>query len=275
MATTDGVGLMFDYREPAGWWGGGPGGGQFRSITQLILDGVLDYQAAALLWTALARRASLLITSSTPRTGKTTLLTALLDFLPSGVDRLFLRGWDEPFDFTRQFSALNSYLLVNKFSPGLPAYFWGPKTVELFDLLAEGWRLAGTIQGESLAAIAQQLSHRDVGLVPAALARIDLLVTLGTGIQAGRPWRRVTAIEVPEATPDGGIAGTAVMRAEAPGRPLTLEPAGAAALAARLGLTPEELARRGPRRAAYLEELVARQVVKGVDVRAALGRFQA
>lgn len=264
---------MQDYREPYSWWGGGPGGAPFRSITQLILDGEVDCPLAGLLWTALTRRASLLVTSSAPRTGKTTLLTALLDFLPPGVDRIFLRGWDETFDFTRHFSPLNSYLLVNKLSPSLPTYFWGPKVVELFDLLDSGWRLGGTIQGATLQAIAEQLSHRDVGLAPAALAGIDLLITLATGIRGGRVWRRVTEISVPAATPAGGIAGRAVCRFAAGDEAATFDPSGLDALARRLGMPVDQIEARRERRAEYLKGLVARQVVTGAEVRSALSRF--
>jgi len=41
----------------------------------------------------------LLIAAEQPHSGKTTTLTALLDFLPNATRRIFIRGWAETFDW--------------------------------------------------------------------------------------------------------------------------------------------------------------------------------
>src|SRR4051812_3503193 len=104
---------MNDYKEPYSWWGGSARATP-RSIVQLMDGGVLDAQLGGVLWAALSRRASVLVAAASKGAGATTVLTALLDLLPSDTDRIFLRGWEETFDFAQRFRPERSYALVNK-----------------------------------------------------------------------------------------------------------------------------------------------------------------
>src|ERR671937_5478 len=101
------------YDEPFGWWGpvwSAPGP---RSVGNLIADGILTAEAAALLSILLERRASLIVAAGPSGAGKTTLLTALLDFLPAETRRIYVRGCYEPFDFLETTDPAHSALLVN------------------------------------------------------------------------------------------------------------------------------------------------------------------
>ena len=87
------------YEEPFAWWGPGWQAPAPRDIADLLRDETIDAWTAANLWAALARRQSLAVVAGESEVGKTTLLTALLDFLPPNTRRVYLRGCFETFAF--------------------------------------------------------------------------------------------------------------------------------------------------------------------------------
>src|SRR5258705_484281 len=91
-----------DYDMPVGWWGWNWEPPVPMSITQLLEAGNMDARTAALCGMTMESHGSLLIAAEQPHSGKTTTLTALLDFLPSATRRVFIRGWAETFDFLGQ-----------------------------------------------------------------------------------------------------------------------------------------------------------------------------
>jgi hypothetical protein len=70
-----------------------------RSIVELIRQGVLDAELAALLWLLVEGRVPLLVAAGPSGTGKTTLLEALLAFLPAGTERRQVLGMLEQFEW--------------------------------------------------------------------------------------------------------------------------------------------------------------------------------
>src|SRR3954451_11041663 len=87
------------YEEPFAWWGAGWQAPEPRDFADLLRDETIDSWTAANLWAALARRRSLAVVAGESEVGKTTLLSALLDFLPLNTRRLYLRGCFESFAF--------------------------------------------------------------------------------------------------------------------------------------------------------------------------------
>src|SRR5919201_2361802 len=85
--------------RPRSWWGFRPPPPEPRSIVQLIRDRTLDAELAALLWLLVEARLPLIVGAGRGRAGKTTLLHALLDFLPPGTRRIDLAGIMETFDW--------------------------------------------------------------------------------------------------------------------------------------------------------------------------------
>src|SRR5918998_5596007 len=101
------------YDEPFAWWGPGWPAPAPRDIAQLLREGTIDSWTAANLWAALARRRSLTVVAGASGVGKTTLLTALLEFLPPNTRRIYARGCFETFAFMSDptVSPLESVLL--------------------------------------------------------------------------------------------------------------------------------------------------------------------
>jgi hypothetical protein len=194
-----------DYDEPIGWWGWNWEPPVPMSVSQLLAAGNLDARTAALCWMVLESHGSMLIASEPPHSGKTTTLTAFLDFLPNEVRRVFVRGWAETFDYVKQHDPGRTLLLANELSSHLPVYLWGPKAVEVFRTLRKGFALGSTLHADTAEEAVAQLTG-ELGVEPVDLARIDLLVVMRIYRIAGAYdaySRRVVSVHRPMRSKDG------------------------------------------------------------------------
>jgi hypothetical protein len=166
-----------DYDVPVGWWGWNWEPPIPMSITEIVRAGNMDARTAALCGMAIAAHGSLLIAAEHPHSGKTTTLTALLDYLPVSTRRIFVRGWSETFDFLSQTRPDDTLVLVNELSSHLPVYLWGPKAVRLFSELGRGYALGSTLHADSAEEAVTQLTD-ELGVAPEDLGRIELLMVM-------------------------------------------------------------------------------------------------
>jgi hypothetical protein len=166
-----------DYDVPVGWWGWNWEPPVPMSITEIIRAGNMDPRTAALCGMAIEAHGSLLISAEEPHSGKTTTLTALLDYLPQAIRRVFIRGWSETFDYLRQTDPLETILLANELSSHLPVYLWGPKAVRVFSTLERGYALGSTLHADSAEEAVAQLTG-ELGVAAADLARVHLLMVM-------------------------------------------------------------------------------------------------
>lgn len=177
--------------QPIGWWGTFDREGQRPlSIVDLIAGGTLSPDLAAYLWQRLAAGASLIVAAWPPRAGKTTVLTALLAFLPPETPVYFTRGWGETFDLPPLNAAHPIYLLVNEISDHLPVYSWGPYARRAFALLPQGYALAATMHADTPEEVAAQLVY-ELAIPPEQVSRLDLCLTLAVERRDGRLYRYV------------------------------------------------------------------------------------
>jgi hypothetical protein len=166
-----------DYDVPVGWWGWSWEPPVPLSVVQLLEAGNMDARTAAFCWMVLEAHGSLLIAAEQPHSGKTTTLTAFLDFVPSATKRVFLRGWSETFDYLTQTDPAHTLLLANEISSHLPVYLWGEKATATFRTLRRGYALASTLHADTAAEAVAQLTD-EVGVESADLARVDLLMVM-------------------------------------------------------------------------------------------------
>src|SRR3990170_1538311 len=101
-------------RFPEGWWGYHWSPPQPMSAVEIVGTGAVDARLMATLWAVVARRKSVMLSSEAPQAGKTTTLSALVDFLPAGTVGIFLRGWFGGFDWTDEVGPDRGYLLINE-----------------------------------------------------------------------------------------------------------------------------------------------------------------
>ena len=195
-----------DYDIPVGWWGWNWEPPIPMSVTELLEARNMDFRTAALCGMALEAHGSILIAAEQPHSGKTTTLTAFLDFLPNRVRRVFLRGWVETFDYLRHTKAEDTILLGNELSSHLPVYLWGPKAVRVFETLRQGYAIGSTLHADSAPEAVAQLTG-ELGVAAADLARVDLLVVMRIyGTPRGEYVRRVVSVHRLAARNGAGVS---------------------------------------------------------------------
>ena len=265
--------------EPYGWWGYGWRAPEPLSVVQLIGRGTFDARTAAILWTMIERRASIIVAAEAPGAGKSTILTALAAFLPPSVDRLYLRGWSETFAFLGEADPRRTYLLCNEISPHLPVYLWGRQVPRLFAAVAEGYGLGATMHAETRDEVVAVLEGSPLCVPRCQVARVDLLLTLAVDDRERRvqwaPRRRLDALQLlrRDGTSDDfdpvrlawWDPALAVVAHDDAAPPI--------GLLRRTGLDAAAFGRECARRAAFLSDLQSRGVRAAADVRRAIAGY--
>lgn len=266
-----------------------------RSIAELIGAGTLNAETAATIWLLLEGRVPLIVAGDGQGVGKTTLLGALLDFLPPDVHVVELRGLDETFDWLPQASDLGwpgvparpagapirpetTVILAAELSDHTPAYTWGESARVAVRAAALGYGLAATIHGESLDDVLAELRSAPVHLSDDELSRLGVVLVLR---RVDRDRRRVVAAHYlrPVARDMHGHIqrlGPAVLatwdsatdRFEQFGWGVTPE------LALRVGRRAGDFELELAERRAFLDDLVARGVIEVAEVRRAIDRYR-
>lgn len=257
-----------DYDMPIGWWGWNWEPPVPMSLTELLEAGNFDARSAALAWMVMEAHGSLLIAAEQPHSGKTTTLTAFLDFVPNGVRRVFVRGWSETFDYLEQTEPKDTLLLANELSSHLPVYLWGPKAVRVFRSLRKGYALGSTLHADTAEEAVAQLTG-ELGVAPADLQRVDLLAVMRLyGTSRGGVARRLVSLH--------RVAGLVplVDWDQATDEHRHHESAQLELLCLRSQKPYEELASELQRRTAFIEELTASGVRSIPDVRSALAAYR-
>ena len=259
-----------DYDVPVGWWGWNWEPPVPMSITEIVRAGNMDPRTAALCGMAIEAHGSLLISAEEPHSGKTTTLTALLDYLPHRIRRIFVRGWAETFDYLEHTTADETILLANELSSHLPVYLWGPKAVRVFNTLGRGYALGSTLHADSAEEAVAQLTG-ELGVPAADLARVDLLMVMRIyATTRGGTVRRVVSLHR-LGERDGAVTLTPLVSHDAQTDAFAHDAEAEAGLLAQLrGEEADVASAELERRAVYLQDLLRRLTFGIPDVRAAL-----
>lgn len=262
------------YDRPFSWWGYQANQSVPRTLTWLVLNRALDAQAAAFLSLAVELRRTLVVAAEPHQAGKTTLLTALLDFLPEGVQPIYLRGLYERFAFVSSAEPSTSYILCNEISAHLPTYLWGRGVRELFQTLEQGFRMATTMHAAGGSDVLAQLSRYPLETPARQIACLDLIVTLAIGYVDNHLTRRLVAIERASAVRADirleSLAEREPLRAEQSNQPGRM----VRALSDWLEVDDESAARLLAGRTRLIESWVERGLVEPGAVRAAIAAIR-
>jgi hypothetical protein len=187
------------YEEPFAWWGAGWQAPAPRGIADLLRDETIGAWTAANLWAALVRRRSVAVISGASGVGKTTLLSALLDFLPPGTRRVYLRGCFETFAFLSDPTIIphQTALMINEISPHLPIYLWGPAVGRVLEAAQRGFMLLATAHAESVHDLVGALTGSPLHIRATQTAAFELVVAMERDeeTQSGRRVRGVWRLE--------------------------------------------------------------------------------
>lgn len=137
-------------RFPEGWWGYHWAPPRPMSAVEIIRSGSVDARLMATLWSIVSRKKSVMLASEAPMAGKTTTLSALVDFLPAGTTAVFLRGWWQDDSWVDDLGADSAYMLINEMSDHLPIYVWGRNARGALILAGKGYGLGATMHADSL-----------------------------------------------------------------------------------------------------------------------------
>jgi hypothetical protein len=287
---------LADTSPARGRWAVHPVPPESRSIAELLRAGTLDAELAATVWLLVEGRVPLVVAGVGPGVGRTTLLTALLDFVPSGLRIVELRGAAETFDWLPQASELgwpgtarrpasgpptrpeDTILLASELSDRGADATWGEAARVAIRAASIGYGLAATVPAGSLDEVFVQLRAAPVGLVDDELSRLGVVLVL-LDMDDGR--RRVTAAHYvrPVARDAHGHLqrlGPAVLATWDPATD-TFEQFGwgvAPELAARIGRRAGDFELEVDARRRFLEALIADPAADAVAVRAALAGYQ-
>lgn len=168
-----------------------------RSIVTLIREGTLDTELAATLWLLIEARVPIVVAAEEGQVGKSTLLDALLAFLPADTHVVRLAGETETFDWLPQASELGwpgvatssatghpvrpgtTVLYAAELSDHLPIYTWGKTAQVAVRAASIGYGLAATIHAASLDDVFEMLRRWPVRLSDDELSHLGVVVILG------------------------------------------------------------------------------------------------
>jgi len=284
-------------RFPEGWWGYHWAPPTPMSAVELIGTPTIDSRLMATLWAVVSRRKSVMLSSEAPQAGKTTALSALVDFLPDDTTGIFVRGWWEEYDWLDEIPAGTGYLLINEMSDHLPIYVWGRAARGALVLAGNGWGLGGTMHADSLPeALESMRTH--LGATDADLAGLTIYLQYSAYHTPAGMYRRIEEawhLRLDEAgalapVRLGAIEGgrspslTGAQRLPSPpmlpddggrtARPFVHDPAAYAVLAGSLGLSPDALEAELSDRSAYLAALAERGVCDPPSVAIAIREYR-
>jgi hypothetical protein len=283
-------------RFPEGWWGYHWTPPTPMSAVELIGTPAFDSRLMATLWAVVSRRRSVMLSSEAPQAGKTTALSALVDFLPDDTTGVFVRGWWEEYDWLDEIEPGTGYLLINEMSDHLPIYVWGRAARGALMLAGKGWGMGATMHADSLPEAIEALQTQ-LGATDADLAGMTVYLQYSAYLTPAGMYRRVEEAWHLRLDETGRLAPvrlaalegersprlTGAQRLPAPpmlpddggrsARTLLHDPDAYAVLAASLGLEADALERELTERGAFLDALARRGVCDPPSVAAAIREY--
>jgi hypothetical protein len=167
---------------------------QSLSIAQIIALRTVDAETAALTWMMLEHGASLTVAGPTeprPGAGKSTIMHALLQFLPESSSLAYMSGKYETFDFTRLpgVDPATTYAVCSELSDHQSTYMWGAVARRYLTLPAQGYHIVTSVHADTLDDVLHLYQH-DLHLRNEDLRRLGLVVNIGVRQQGKAQYRR-------------------------------------------------------------------------------------
>lgn len=263
------------YNDPYGWWGGKWHPPQPMSVIQILNSGSMDARLLATCWLVVERRGSVLIAADPMQdAGKTTTLTAMLDFVPEDHWIYFPRGWYERWELTQDAGIVpnETVIAINEWSDHLASYMWGPNIRRCFDLMDDGYTVLTAMHDDTVEGVLEQLRD-DVGVPAHQLGHLTLVIILRLVRIGGRIHRRMATMHYLEPDGSGMPRILTAMRWDALADTHTHMDV-ADDLGPRLGMTADDFRAELDRRAAFLSGLAAEGIQHVGQVRQALATYR-
>jgi hypothetical protein len=192
--------------------------GEELSLAELVRNGTLSDDMAAVLWAAVDEQVSFITAAMPQLAGKSTLSKAVLAMRPPDVPVRPVRGEASEIEALRQ-ERQGGYLTVEEFShyPVMPGYIWGEPVRRVFSALETGYALQATLHAGSVAQALDEIVAGN-GVSEADASRLKLVLYVERfGTNRLNFWRRLVELYELHKVEDGKPIGHPLYRWHADG----------------------------------------------------------
>ena len=263
-------------RDSKAWWGDTGKESNRPSILGMVKNKTLDLRLAAMLWLLVNRRASLIFASVPDLTGKTAMLSALVDLIPPEISPIYVYGPEfDPPELDPEIGPTDTYLLVPELGEDRDSYLWGKSVGRLFRALEKGYALGTTMHADSPEQAVKILNSVPIRVPAKFISGVHIIANLRT-VSGGRGVARRVAqltLLVPKSSGPPDLVTLAGWEPDADEYIYFDAPATVDALASRLGLSTDELDSELSRLRRRLEAWQSIGTVTANDVRKAVAQY--
>jgi hypothetical protein len=182
------------------------------TLAELVRNGTMSEEVAALLWAAVDEEVSFLVVAVPRFAGKSTTSNAILAMRPPDVPLHHVAG--EPDVLARLVAEqLGGYLVVAEFSDApVPGYIWGEPLRRVFDVLDAGYSLQACLHAPSPVDAIVEITGEN-GVSDEKASNIGLVVYIERfGNDLSSYWRRITEVYEVDRVEHGRPVGRALYR---------------------------------------------------------------
>jgi hypothetical protein len=167
-------------------------GGRTLSIVDLIQAGTLSVEMAACAMRAMHQGASLLTGARPGGAGKTTLMAAILNFLPPQVPLITVDGSRVISQGLERSATDPACYLAHEIGSGdWYGYIWGRDVAGFFSLIDGNRRVASCLHADTLDEVSDILCSAQLGVSRSALSRVGIVLFMHVARCPGGHRRRV------------------------------------------------------------------------------------
>ncbi|MBC8873456.1 MAG: hypothetical protein H8E44_28800 [Planctomycetes bacterium] len=168
-------------------------GGRMLSIVDLIDAGTVSIELAAYCLAAIGNGASFLVGAMPGGAGKTTVMGALLNFVPADVVLRPADGIESIRRGLAEAEPRSCYICHEIGSGPYYAYLWGEELRAYFELPSSGHLLATNLHADTYEQAHRQICS-DNAVAPSALRRMSLMLFLTVGHSGFRTHREISTV---------------------------------------------------------------------------------
>ena len=187
-------------RRTTEWWGDSGKESNRPNILSMIKNNTLDTRLAAMLWLLFDRGSSVIFASEEKSAGKTSMLSALIDFIPPNYQKSYVYG--PKFESPEQEEGLTkTYLLIPGISDTHESNLWKSDVAKMLKWSNDGGPFGTTMYAGSPEHVIRVFSTSPLKVPNKALSKIGVIVIVDAISTGGRSVsRRVRelALVVPE-----------------------------------------------------------------------------
>jgi len=187
-------------RRTAEWWGNSGKESNRPNIVSMVKNNTLDTRLAAMLWLLYERGSSVIFASEEKAAGKTSMLSAFIDFIPPFYQKSYVYG--PKFESPEQEDGLTkTYLLIPGINDTGEANLWSSDVSKMLKWSTDGGPFSTTMYAGSPEGVIKAFSDKPLKIPNKVLGGIGAIVIVDAISTGGRSVsRRVRefALVVPE-----------------------------------------------------------------------------